>query len=192
MYIFYRKLAPISLVAFLSVGCSAAAANYSVSADSQVVLRNAKEKGAGSFGVGTVTHSGFPDVTDRRVSCRALSVGAPADRRTFSNYIRTALTDELRIAGMHSESTPTPIQVDVTKLELDSTGDSFWKISATFTIGAGGASYTSSVEHPFTSAFGAESACQNAAQAFPAAVQKLLNQFFLSKEFTYAASANKT
>lgn len=181
------------LIAIPSMGCSAAAANYSVSADSQVALRNAKEKGAGTFSVAQATHSGIADVTDRKVGCRALSVGAPADKKTFSNYLRMALVDELRIAGLHSEDSPTAIQVDIIKLEVDSTGDSFWKISAVFSFGKDRSSqYTSSVEHPFTSAYGAEGACQNAAQAFPAAIQKLLSQFFLSKEFSENASANKT
>ena len=179
----FAMLAVSSL--FLSAGCSGTVANYSVSAESQVVLRNIKEKNAAMVGVGNVAYKGVLNSTNRTVSCRLISVAVPSDRQTFPNYIRVALIDELRVAGVYDDKNYSTIQVNIAQIELVSVGVFVWKIKADFSIGVDKPIvYTSIVEYPFTSAFDAGTACNNAAQAFPAAVQKLIGQFFQSKEFS--------
>lgn len=174
----------ILCASLLSTGCTVVAGRYTNSVDSQVTLRNAKEKNAKAVSVGDFRHSGVTNSDNQSIGCRGTDI---RPQQTFSHYIRAAVVDELRLAGLYEQTSPIKVVADVSKLDVGTGSEASWTIVVKFSIGE--ATYTSTVDHLFTSSFDGAAACQNAGQAFPAAVQKLVSQFFLSKEFTDAVSA---
>jgi hypothetical protein len=180
---------PLVLVSLLP-GCGATAANYGLAADAQVALRAAREAHASPLAVGQVQLVGDASGEDENLGCRALSVAAPADRSTFSEYVRRALIDELNVAGLYDPQSPIIVRVAISRLEVSSTGNA--AIDGTFRFSVGRAADENPAVHlvrvPFTTAFVADTACQNAAKAFPAVVQQAIVSFVRSPEF-YRATA---
>jgi hypothetical protein len=174
-------------------GCGATAANYGVAADAQVALRSAREAHAAPLAVGQVQMVEDASGEDENIGCRALSVAAPADRGTFSEYVRRALIDELNVAGLYDPQSPIIVRVAISRLEITSTGNSAIDGTFHFSVGqsAGENKATHVVKVPFTSAFVADTACQNAAKAFPAAVQQAIVSFVRSPEFYRATAPSK-
>lgn len=178
-----------SLVSIAALpGCGATAANYGVAADAQVALRSAREAHASPLAVGEVRMVGDARDEDENLGCRALSVAAPADRKTFAEYTRRALIDELNLAGLYDPRSPVIVRVAISRLEITSTGDA--AIDGTFRFSVGTSPDENLATHvvrvPFTSAFVADTACQNAAQAFPAVIQQAIVGFVRSPEFARA------
>jgi hypothetical protein len=173
----------IALNFFMS-GCSMAVARYSPSTDAQIALRDAKEKSAASVSVGDFQISGISLTNNSRVSCRSALIVPPADKKTFTNYIRSALIDELRISRLYDENSKVVVSGNLSQLQVSSSGTSSWKLTVVFSVGdVDKVSFTSNVDHEYVSSFDANSACQSAIQAFPVAVQRLISDFVQSKEF---------
>ena len=177
-------------IVFCLIGCGSSAASYGPAVDAQVALRWAREQGATPLGVGQVWVSGEAADDDQAIGCRALSVAAPADRRTFSEYVRRALIDELSLAGLYDPRSPIVVRVNISRLEITSLGDSTIDAVMTFTVGdaRGPLSSTHALRVPFTSAFVADTACANAARAFPAVVQQAIVAFVRSTDFARATA----
>jgi hypothetical protein len=182
----------VAAVGLLS-GCGATAANYSVAADAQVALRAAREAHAAPLSVGQVQMVGEASGEQESLGCRALSVAAPADRGSFPEYVRRALIDELNVAGLYDPKSPIVVRVTISRLEITSMGDSTIDGVFRFTVGSAADENpaTHVVKVPFTSAFVADTACRNAATAFPAAVQQAIVSFVRSPEFYRATSPSK-
>lgn len=180
---FYPSLL-ILCASILSTGCTVVAGTYGNSIDAQATLRSAKEKNANAVSVGKFKHSGVSD--NYSTGCRG---GEIRPQQTFSNYIRAALVDELRLAGLYEQTSPINVVADISKLDVSTGSDASWTIVVIFSIGE--ATHTSTVSHSFTSSIDGAAVCENAGQAFPTAVQKIVSQFFLSKEFNDAIFAGK-
>jgi len=111
---------------------------------------------------------------------------APPDGITQAAYIKKALEDELKIAGLYAAASPrVTLTGAVKKLAFSSTrgltGGS-WDIDVTLTSSNG--KFMSALEHyEFESGYMAETACKQTAEAFMPAVQNLIGKIVRSPGF---------
>ncbi len=103
------------------------------------------------------------------------------DGLSYAGYIRKALIDEMKIAGVYDNSGIVTLTGSVDKLAFSSI-NSFWDINLTVTSSTG--RYVSVVEHyRFPGSWTGVSACKNVADSFFPAVQDLLQKLIASPGF---------
>ena len=160
-------------------GCeSLVAPRYSISADNNVAI---KALGVTSVGVGP-----FAEPAKFESGCRAVGALEVADGITHTQYIRKALEDELKVAGIYVEkSARITLSGAVTRLEFSSTrgltGGS-WDIDLNIQS-SNGTNMTLTEHHEFQSGFVGTTACKQTAEAFAPTVQNLLGKLVRSPDF---------
>src|SRR4051794_1706781 len=148
-------------------GCDTyAAARYSISADSVMAQR---QLGGQTVNVGTFT-AAVPGQSE--IVCRAVGPIKTPDGQPFSEYVRKALIDEIKIAGIFSENAPATITGRLNEAMFSSVAGT-WTLALTLTSN-NGQSITEVETFSFTSSFAAVTACREAANAFMPAVQNLV------------------
>jgi hypothetical protein len=161
------------------VGCSTyMPQRYSIAADNNVAL---KGLGADNIAVGPFTKSGQFDNF-----CRGAGPISPPDDVGFEGYIRKALADELKVAGIYKEKAPgVTLTGNVDQLSFSSarglTGGS-WDVGLTLRS-SNGRSMSSSEHYEFNSGFAADTACKQTAEAFLPTVQNLIGKIVQASEF---------
>lgn len=163
------------LVAMLS-GCSTYSANrYSISADNVVALRtlNGKTINVGAFS------SSEPGLSE--IMCRGVGPIKTPDGEPFSEYIRKALLDELRIANVFSPTSTTTLTGNLDKIDFSSnTGN--WNLALTIKS-SNRRSMVVTENYSYTTSFYGETACNQTAQAFMPAIQNLVGKIVRSPDF---------
>ncbi len=137
------------------------------------------ERVKGSFSVGRVeaTQQGVASrLKSKSMPCRLTTFNAPAGM-TFSDYLQSALTDELSAAKKMSAS-GVPISIRVNQLESDSSGfdKGTWKLDFDYLVGSKRIHVTTATV--FESAFVADTACRNTASALTDALAENFRQFY--------------
>lgn len=160
-------------------GCSTfVPQRYSLSADSNQALKGIK---AGSVAIGQ-----FSGPAEFDPNCRAAGSIEPPDGVSYESYIRKALVDELKIAGLLQEQGKRTITGQLTKLAFSSskgiTGG-VWEIDLTLTS-SNGRSMAVRESYEFKSGFDAGTACKQTADAFMPAVQNLVLTIVSSPDFS--------
>lgn len=157
-------------------GCDTyAASRYAISADNVVALRQFSGRTAtvGAFTAGTPGQS--------EMVCRAVGPIKTPDGEPFSEYVRKALIDEMRIAGIYDPASPVSITGRLEQIELSSVSGS-WRLALTASTSSG-ASFAVTEVYSFTSSFAAVTACREAANALMPAVQNLVGRIVRNPEF---------
>ena len=172
----------ISLVlagSLLAVGCSTyTTPRYSISADSNVALK--------ALGMSNISVGSFAGPNNFDTKCRAVGPLSPPDGLTHTAYIKKALEDELKVAGVYVTSSPkTTLTGTVTRLAFSSarglTGGT-WEIDMTVNS-SNGKTLSVSERYDFESGFNGEVACKNTADAYMPAVQNLIGRLVRATEF---------
>jgi len=140
-------------------------------------------KGLSTSGLSVGTFTG-PASFDR--SCRAAGPLAAPDGISYSEYIRKALADELKVAGAYAEANPRiTLSGVVNRLEFSSsrglTGGS-WDIQISLNS-SNGKTLPVAEHYEFESGFVADTACKQTAEAYFPAVQNLIAKAVRSPEF---------
>ena len=167
------------LAVFFLFGCSTyLSPRYAIEPDNTMALRNLN---AGDIGVAAFTG---PD--EFSSSCRGGGPISPPDGITFAEYIREALADELKVAGLYNKQSPkVTLSGKIDTLDFSTnkgvTGGE-WNISITLTS-SNGKSMVSSEHYEFKAGFVGETACKQTAEAFMYAVQNLMAKVITSDEF---------
>ena len=173
------KIISVAEVAATVSACSTyTTPRYAINADTNVTL---KSLGATALSVGTFTG---PASFDR--SCRAAGPLAPPDGMSHTDYIRKALEDELKVAGVYAAENPSfTLSANVKRLEFSSsrglTGG-FWDIEILFNS-SNGKTLPVAEHYEFESGFVADTACKQTAEAYFPAVQNLIGKAVRSPEF---------
>lgn len=173
------KLLALIPVALLVAGCSTyTTPRYSISADTNVTLK--------SMGISGVSIGAFTGPSRFDPACRATGPLAPPDGLTHTAYLRKALEDELKVAGVHAATNPrTILGATVNRLDFSSTrgltGGS-WDIDVTLTS-SNGKVMRISEHYEFESGFIADTACKQTAEAYMPTVQNLIGNIVRSAEF---------
>jgi hypothetical protein len=169
----------IAAIALFLAGCETPTTQrYAISADNNLAIRALNTTGVG---VGP-----FTSVAPFDASCRAFGPMQVSDGLTHVEYIRRALTDELKVAGAFAPASPRIIlSGTVNRLEFSTTkgltGGS-WTIELTLTSSNGKVLEVNEY-YEFKSGFGANEACRNTAEAFSRAVQDLVGKAVGSPAF---------
>ena len=163
------------LVALLS-GCSTYSANrYSISADNIVALRSLNGK---TINVGAFSSS---EPGKSEIMCRGVGPIKTPDGEPFSEFIRKALLDELRIANVFSPTSPTTLTGNLDKIDFSSS-DGSWNLALTI-MSSNRKSMTVSENYSYTTSFYGETACNQTAQALMPAIQNLVGKVVRSPDF---------
>jgi hypothetical protein len=136
-------------------------------------LKMSKSSGLKPVSVGTFS-SFKPGMNS--ISCRAAGNVETPDEASYESYIQKAFTDELKLAGLYDESSNLKLQGKIEELDFNSNiGAGKWVISLTLTSNMS-SGYKTTATHEFSTNWVADKACQQVAQAFVPAVQKLILQ----------------
>jgi hypothetical protein len=173
-----KAIASLFVIASIGVlsGCSTySAARYSSNADNVVALRalDGKVVNVGGF---TATKPG-----EKEIMCRGVGPIKTPDGEPFSEFVRKALVDELKIANAFSAEAPVTLTGNLDSIDFSSASGS-WNLALTVKS-SNGKSMTASEEYAFTTSFYGETACNQTAQALMPAVQNLVGKIVRSPEF---------
>lgn len=176
-----KNLLILSIITLLTSGCSNMAVNrYLVSTDNVIALRSMNGN-ALNIGVFTAT---TPEQKD--IWCRG---GAPIktpDGEPFSEYIRKAFLDEMKIANAYSPTAPVTLTGNLDAIDFSSTNGN-WSLALTVNT-SNGKSMTVAESYAYSPSFIGETACNQTAQAFMPAVQNLVGKVVRSPEFAALVS----
>ncbi|VVT13397.1 conserved exported hypothetical protein [Sphingomonas sp. EC-HK361] len=171
-----RTMIVVTSALALSACATPVTPRYSVGTDNVLALRNLNATGiyVGEFGE--------PAKDD--VKCRGIGRMRLQDDLTHAQFIRKALTDELKVAGSYA---PSPARVTITGqlIDIDSSsglGDGHWSMTLALRS-TNGASMTVSNTYKFRAGMAATAACDNVAQAFVPAVQDVIGKAVASPQF---------
>ena len=118
--------------------------------------------------------------------CRA--AGPVKVEPSFEAYIEQAFIDELKLAGVYNPSSSIILSGKLEKVDFSSgMTDGNWAFSLTVS-NARKESFTTSSTFPFSGSFIADRACQEVAQAFGPAVQKLIADVVNDPKFKQIAN----
>lgn len=113
--------------------------------------------------------------------CRGVGPIKTPDGEPFSEFIRKALVDEMRISNVFSVSAPVTLTGNLDALDFSSASGG-WNLTLTIKS-TNGRSMTVSEQYSFTTSFYGETACNQTAQAFMPAVQNLVGKVVRSPDF---------
>ena len=157
-------------------GCSTYAVNrYSVSTDNVISLRALN---GAKINIGEFTSS-EPSKTE--IMCRGVGPIKTPDGQTFENFIKKALTDELKIAEIYSTSSPLTLSGNLDAIAFSSNSGN-WELGLTVKS-TNGASISVTENYSYTTSFFGETACNQTAQALVPAVQNLIGKVVRNQEF---------
>jgi hypothetical protein len=157
-------------------GCSTySASRYSISADNIEALRSLSGK---TINVGAFT-STTPGQTE--IMCRGVGPIKTPDGEPFSDFVRKALVDEMRMANTYSANAPITLTGNLDAIDFSSHGGS-WNLALTVKS-SNGKSLSASENYAYKSSFYGETACNQTAHALMPAVQNLVGKVVRSPEF---------
>lgn len=166
----------LSLVIF--TGCGIKTSEYSVSADNNMELRKLEDikLNVGDF-----------DAENKGEShslCRLSDTVSTPNGEPFSEYIKKAFIDELKMAGLYDQNAPITISAYIEKVYGSSMiGNAFWQIIIEVKS-SNGKSIKVDTKRDYPSAFTAYTACQNMATSFSPTVRMLIQDIITHKDFS--------
>jgi hypothetical protein len=163
-----RRIALLLVTAILCTGCTTFdVGRYGVSVKK---LRGQKI----TVGVFTASEPGKSEI-----ACRAVGPIRTPDRRSFEDYIRQALIDELTVAELIAESVP--VTLTGNKIDFDSMAGE-WLIDLTLTS-SNGRTLNASDKYSYEFTYFGETACARTAKYFVPAVQVLFGKLVHDPKF---------
>lgn len=141
-----KRFIPVVLLLLIALGCSTfSAMRYSVSADNIVTLRtlNGKTVSVGAFSAAS------PGQTE--IMCRGVGPIKTPDGEPFSEYVRKAILDDLRIANVYAESAPITLTGHLEAIDFSSNSGE-WNLSLTVKS-SNGKSITITETYKYTTSF---------------------------------------
>ena len=141
---------------------------YAASADTTAALTSTVPAGV-TLGLGDFTST---EVVDNNPKCRLAGRINPAGTLTIPDYVRSAMTSELKAAGLYDAESAAKISGKVFQSDLVSSGNASWTVG--LTLSNGETSYDTVTTSYFEPRFEAGAACATAEGAFREAVSKLV------------------
>lgn len=170
-----RLLAIVAACALLGGCANLTTQRYSSSADNVVALRALSNN---PVNVGTFA-SWKPGL--KSIGCRGVGPVLTPDGETYADYIRKALTDELKLANAYSATSPITITGNLGSADFASM-DGKWMFALTATS-TNGKSVSVESMHKYPGNFGGDAACAATRDAFMPAVQDLIKKLVTSPDW---------
>ncbi len=174
------KFATFAVSISILSGCAYNVAPYGASVQNVEAIKtyNLKPVSIGKF------QSSKPGNTT--ITCRA--AGPVTVSPSFEGYIEKAFIDELKLAGIYDASSPLVLTGKLEQVDFSSgMTDGNWSFTLTLT-NARNESFTTNSKFDFSGSFSADKACQEVAQAFGPAVQKLVASVVQDPKFRLIAN----
>ncbi|MDT0139008.1 hypothetical protein [Acidovorax sp. PRC11] len=174
------KLALLITTTFLFTGCAYNVAPYGAAVQNVEAIKayNLQPVAVGSF------QSAKPG--NASLTCRA--AGPVTVSPNFESYIQQAFVDELKLAGIYSATSPLVLTGKLEEVDFSSgMTDGNWSFTLTLT-NSRNESFTTKSRFNFSGSFVADKACQEVAQAFGPAVQKLVGDVIRDPKFRQIAN----
>jgi hypothetical protein len=115
------------------------------------------------------------------ITCRA--AGPVTVNPSFESFIEAAFIDELKLAGAYDPKSSLILTGRLDEVDFSSgITDGKWQFTLTIT-NSKNSSYSTKSVYPFSGSFIADRACQEVAQAFGPAVQKLIGDVVTNPKF---------
>ncbi|SFE80567.1 hypothetical protein [Paracidovorax wautersii] len=170
-----------SVVALAALsGCAYNVSPYGAAVSNVESLKSQK-LGAVSVGKFQSSEPGKASIT-----CRA--AGPVTVSPSFETYIENAFIDELKLAGAYNPSSPLVLTGKLEKIDFSSgISDGNWSFTLVLS-NSRGESFTTQSIFGFSGSFVADKACQEVAQAFGPAVQKLVGDVVRNPKFRQIAN----
>lgn len=122
------------------------------------------------------------------ITCRA--AGPVTVSPSFESYIEKAFIDELKLSGAYDPNAKVVLSGKLEEIDFSSgITDGKWVFALTLS-NARNESFTTSSTFGFSGSFVADKACQEVAQAFGPAVQKLISDVVRDPQFKRIASSS--
>lgn len=160
----------ITMLVFLTA-CSHNSPRYAASANNQEKLRSfASENPAKKLGVESFTAT---EAGKKSIVCRAAGTVAVPDGKTFEQYLEDSLTSELKMSNLYSSTAP-KLKGVLQSIDFNSNiGAGKWIIKMQLSCDNSN-SFTVESQYDFSTNFVADIACEQVAQALPAATQDFI------------------
>lgn len=141
-----------------------------------------------SLGIKPVSVAKFASARPGQSSITCRAAGPVSVSPSFESYIEKALIDELKLAGVFDANSPLVIKGSLEEIDFSSgITDGKWLFSLTVS-NARNESFTTKSIFGFSGSFVADKACQETAQAFAPAVQKLVLDIVRDPQFKKIAN----
>ncbi len=174
------KFAIIATLAIFSAACSHVAPKYSASATNVEEMRMIAKEATAKISAGEFTAT---EAGKKSIGCRAEgTVGAP-DNKTFDQFIKDAIVDEMKVAGIYDEKSHIKLQSNLDFIDFSSNiGAGKWMMKMTFKSD-GIEPFLIENTYEFSTNFIADIACEQVSQALPAATQDLIKKLVQHPSF---------
>jgi hypothetical protein len=180
-----QKLSILALA--LLTACSHVSPRYNMSATNVEELRQITKDSATKIGSGLFTAT---EVGKKSIICRAAGPIAPPDDKTFDGFIHDALFDELKMVNAYDQNAPIKLSANLDQIDFSSNiGAGKWVIRMTLKAD-GSEPFTVENTYSFSTNFVADIACEQVAQALPAATQDFIQKVFQAPSFKALLAKN--
>ncbi|GLS15043.1 hypothetical protein GCM10007935_24760 [Hydrogenophaga electricum] len=165
----------IVLASALASGCAFKTTPYGVSVANVEAIKSA--------GIKPVAVEKFESFSPGLTTLMCRGTGPVTVEPSYEAYIEKALIDELKLAGVYDVGSKIRIKGRLDKVDFSSAiGGGKWFFSVTVSSESD-EGYSTSSEFPFESSFVGDRACQEVAQAFVPAVQRLIKDVVSDARF---------
>lgn len=167
----------LGVAVLLVSGCSTMTpARYAVSVENHQAL---KQYAGAAVKVDSVAAS-----SDYNPNCRLMGPIQASDGMTIPQFVAKAFNDELKFAGLYSESgsTLTGVMTNISFSSVSGLTNGVWDLAMTL-HSSNGRSMSVGIQYGFKSGFDAITACNQTAQALGPAVQDLIKRAVTDPQF---------
>ena len=188
MFPINMRILSFVVLCLVAAGCAHVAPRYSASATNVEEIKRVAGNFTSKVAVGNFTAD--KDVP-KSIMCRGEGPVSAPDEKTFEQFIKDALVEELRLAEVLDETSDRNLAATLNAIDFSSamSGGS-WSIHMTFSAKQV-EPFTISIDYPFASSFMAATACEQVAQAFPLATQKLISKLIKHPSFQKVAGGQE-
>jgi hypothetical protein len=173
------RLLSIAVLCVIASACAHVSPPYSASATNVEEIKQVSSGSMSKVSVGNFTAD--KDV-QASITCRGEGPVSAPDK-TFEQFIKDALVEELKIAKIFDEASARKLTATLNKIDFSSAmSGGRWDIEMTFSAKSVDP-FVVSITYPFESSYIAATACQQVAQALPLATQKLINELIKHPSF---------
>lgn len=174
------RLAAVIASASLFTGCAYNVSPYGAAVQNVDAIK--------AYNLKPVSVGTFQSIKPGNASITCRAAGPVTVSPSFEAYIQQAFIDELRLAGIYSASSPLVLTGRLEEVDFSSgMTDGNWSFTLTLT-NARNESFTTKSKFDFSGSFVADKACQEVAQAFGPAVQKLVGDVVRDPRFRQIAN----
>jgi hypothetical protein len=179
---------PAILLALAVTACSHVSPRYNPSATNVEGIRDIAK---GAISKINVDQFSATEKGKKSIGCRAEGTVSAPDNKTFDEFIKDAISDELRVAGIFDAKSPIKLQGNLDYIDFSSNiGAGKWVMKMTFKS-EGIEPFMVENTYEFSTNFIANIACEQVSQALAPASQDLIKRLIEHPSFKKIVTQNQ-